>query len=41
MQGIDEAVADPIDPVTPNDKRQSVKALVDEHRERLTKSRPK
>ena len=37
MKGIDEAVADPIEPVTSYDERQSVKALIEEHREKIDK----
>ena len=37
MQGVNKAIADPIDPVTPSDERPSVKALIDEHREKIDK----
>lgn len=37
MQGIEVAVADPIDPVTPEDTRPSVKALITENRDKIDK----
>ena len=39
MQGVDEAVADPIEPVCPEDDRASVKALIEEHGEKIDKIR--
>ncbi|CAB9521215.1 expressed unknown protein [Seminavis robusta] len=37
MKGISEAIADPIDPVCPEDDRPSVKALIKEHGEKIAK----
>ena len=37
MKGVSVAIADPIDPVTPEDVRPSVKALIDEHRVKIDK----
>lgn len=37
MKGVDEAVADPIEPITSHDERPSVKALLEEHREKIDK----
>jgi CRAL/TRIO domain len=39
MSGIDTAVADPIEPVCPEDDRPSVKELIKEHTEKITKIR--
>jgi hypothetical protein len=37
MQGVDVAIADPIAPVVPEDKRESVKELIANHREKIDK----
>jgi hypothetical protein len=37
MKGVDVAVADPIDPVTPEDTRESVKGLLAKHQEKIQK----
>jgi len=37
MKGIDVAIADPCEPVTPEDKRKSVKELIEEHRSKIDK----
>eukprot|EP00934_Nitzschia_sp_Nitz4_P004463 Nitzschia sp. Nitz4//scaffold2_size372955//364880//365770//NITZ4_000483-RA/size372955-processed-gene-0.555-mRNA-1//-1//CDS//3329546958//4453//frame0 len=39
MQGIDLAIADPIEPVVPEDTRPSVKDLIKEHRDKIDKVR--
>jgi hypothetical protein len=37
MKGVKEALADPIEPVCPEDERESVKALIDKHRDKIDK----
>jgi hypothetical protein len=37
MQGVEEAIADPIEPLNAHDKRESVKALIEEHCEKIDK----
>ena len=39
MKGVDEAVADPIDPINEHDERPSVKALLDQHSDKIDKIR--
>lgn len=37
MDGVEEAIADPIEPLNSHDERESVKALIEEHREKIDK----
>jgi hypothetical protein len=39
MKGVEKAVADPINPVAPEDEREAVKALIAQHKDKIEKVR--